>query len=72
MGLLYKKSSSGDVVGFSDADWGGDNEDFKSTSGYCFNVGGTMVSCKSKHAWPYQWLNQNMLLFPVLHRKLCG
>ena len=47
-GLLYKKASSKNLVGFSDADWGGDIEDFKSTSGYCFEIGGTIVSWRSK------------------------
>ena len=35
-GLLYKKSSSNNLTGFLDADWGGDAEDFNSTSSYCF------------------------------------
>ena len=36
------------LVGFSDADWGGDVEDCKSTSGNCFEIGGTIVSWRSK------------------------
>ena len=47
LGLLYKKDDSKSVIGFSDADWGGDIEDSKSTSGYCFEVGGTIVSWRS-------------------------
>ena len=52
-GLLYKKGDSDTCVGFSDADWGGDMDDRKSTSGYLFEVGGTAVSWKSKNnpAW---------------------
>ena len=46
-GLLYKRNSS-ECVGFSDADWGGDQDDRKSTSGYIFQVGGTAVSWRSK------------------------
>ena len=34
--LLYSKSNSNNCVGFSDADWGGDLDDRKSTSGYMF------------------------------------
>ena len=48
LGLLYKKSSSNELIGFSDADWGGDVKDFISTSGYCFEIGGTIVSWRSK------------------------
>lgn len=45
-GLLYSRSdSSKNCVGFSDADWGGDLCDRKSTSGY---IGGTAVSWRSK------------------------
>ena len=46
-GLLYKRNDS-DCVGFSDADWGGDLDDRKSTSGYVFKVGGTAISWRSK------------------------
>jgi transposase InsO family protein len=47
LGLLYKKSSPAELIGYSDADWGGDIQDSKSTSGYCFEIGGTLVSWKS-------------------------
>ena len=36
------------LIGFSDADWGGYVEDCKSISGYCFEIGGTIVSRRSK------------------------
>ena len=35
-------------MGYSDADWGGDREDRKSTSGYLFQVAGGPVSWRSK------------------------
>ena len=35
-GLLYKADGSTDCVGYSDADWAGDLDDRKSTSGYVF------------------------------------
>ena len=35
-------------MGFSDADWGGDLDDRKSTSGYVFQIGGTAISWRSK------------------------
>ena len=46
-GFLYNRSDS-NCVGFSDADWGGDLDDRKSTSGYVFQVGGTAISWRSK------------------------
>lgn len=47
-GLLFKTSTEKDCVGFSDADWGGDLDDRKSTSGYVFQIGGTAISWRSK------------------------
>ena len=45
-GLLFSDDGSS-CVGYSDADWGGDVGDRKSTSGYLFQIGGTAVSWKS-------------------------
>lgn len=36
------------MTGYSDSDWGGDLDDRKSTSGYCFNYGKTACSWSSK------------------------
>ena len=47
-GLLYTKQITKNCVGFSDTDWGGDLDDCKSTSGYVFQVGGTVISWRSK------------------------
>ena len=47
-GLLYNTSNLKKCEGYSDADWGGDTNDFKSTSGYIFMFGGTAVSWRSK------------------------
>ena len=47
-GLLLSKEGSADCVGFSDADWGGDHEDRKSTSGYLFQLSGAAISWRSK------------------------
>ena len=38
LGLLYSKDGSKDCVGYCDADWAGDIDDHKSTSGYLFNL----------------------------------
>ena len=47
-GLLYKKGNSDNCSGFSDADWDGDLDDQKSTSGYVFQIGETAISWRSK------------------------
>ncbi len=47
-GLLYTENGSPDCVGFSDADWAGDLNDRKSTSGYTFLMNGAAVSWRSK------------------------
>ena len=48
LSLLYSKGKSDALIGYSDADWGGDCNDYKSTSGYVFQIGGTAVGWKSK------------------------
>ena len=35
-GIAFTKSESGECLGYSDADWAGDQEDRRSTSGYLF------------------------------------
>ena len=47
-GLLYTRDGKNDVEGYSDADWAGDVNDRKSTSGYLFTIGGGVVSWRSK------------------------
>ena len=47
LGLLYVKGD-GVLVGYSDADWAGDHNDRKSTSGYVFQLSGAAVSWRSK------------------------
>ncbi|XP_048226863.1 uncharacterized mitochondrial protein AtMg00810-like [Ricinus communis] len=47
-GLLYKQHASFLLTGFVDADWAGDVNDRRSTTGYCFNTGSTAVSWCSK------------------------
>ena len=46
-GLEYCRSSE-ECVGYSDADWAGDVNDYKSISGYLFQIGGTAITWKSK------------------------
>lgn len=52
-GLHYSKDGSADCVGFSDADWGGDLDDRKSTSGYLFQLSGASISWRSKKQCGY-------------------
>ena len=47
-GIWYSKDTNGNLVGFSDADWAGNADDRKSTSGGCFYVGNNLVSWLSK------------------------
>ena len=46
-GLLYAKKDSAEVVGYSDADWGGEASR-RSTSGVCFTLAGCAISWRSK------------------------
>ena len=47
-GLLYAKEGSKECVGYSDADWAGDLDNRRSTSGYVFKISGAAVSWRSK------------------------
>ena len=46
--LLYKGAETDALIGYSDADWGSDCNDCKSTTGYLFQIGGTAVTWKSQ------------------------
>ena len=48
LGILYKNDGSTEFIGYSDADWGGDIEDHKSTSGYSFHLSGGSISWSSR------------------------
>ena len=48
-GLLYSEGAETDaLIGYSDADWGSDCNDCRSTTGYLFQIGGTAVTWKSQ------------------------
>lgn len=50
LGITYSNEDSNELelIGYLDADWGGDLNDRKSTSGYIFKVSGGSVSWRSK------------------------
>ena len=45
--LIYRRSDSLEIKGYSDADFAGDRDDRKSTSGYVFTLVGGAISWKS-------------------------
>lgn len=47
-GLFYTSAKTCNLVGYSDSDWAGDVEDRKSTSGFVFHMGSSVVSWSSK------------------------
>jgi hypothetical protein len=47
-GLFYTSANDSNVVAYTDADWAGNLDDRKSTSGYDFLFGGNLVSWSSK------------------------
>ncbi|XP_075489478.1 uncharacterized protein LOC142528320 [Primulina tabacum] len=48
LGLWYIKETNSNLVGFSDADWAGNLDDRKSTTGGCFYLGNNFVSWYSR------------------------
>ena len=49
-GLLYDKEKVTNFIGYFDADWAGDLDDRRSTSGYVFKLSGDAVSWRSKNS----------------------
>ncbi|KAF2315618.1 hypothetical protein GH714_040132 [Hevea brasiliensis] len=47
-GLFYKKGVMSNLIGFTDSDFAGDQDDRKSTSGHVFMLGSAAVSWSSK------------------------
>lgn len=47
MGILYKNEDNFNFVGYSDADYAGDSESRRSTSGYMFHIGSGIISWAS-------------------------
>jgi hypothetical protein len=47
-GLQLSSCSSLDLYVYSDANWAGDPTDYRSTTGYCFLLGASIISWRSK------------------------
>ena len=47
-GIFYTCETNAEIAGFSDADWGGNMKDRRSTSGGCFFIGNNIVAWHSK------------------------
>ena len=47
-GLHFSAQSSLELRAYADADWAGDPTDRRSTTGYCFLLGSSLISCRSK------------------------
>ena len=47
-GIYFRKNDSLDIIAYTDADWAGDRDERKSTSGYFTLVGGNLVTWRSK------------------------
>ena len=54
-GILFKKNDHSDLLTYTDANWVGDRDDRRSTSGYFTLVGGNLVKWRSKkkRLWLY-------------------
>ena len=48
LGVLYKKGSRLDIVGYSYVDWASSKKDRGSTSGYCVFITRNLVTWRSK------------------------
>nr|KYP66595.1 hypothetical protein KK1_012892 [Cajanus cajan] len=47
-GLLFEKSHNLHLIGYCDSDWASDQDDMRSTSGYCLFLGSNMISWMAK------------------------
>ena len=73
-GLFYSAQSPLILRAFSDADWAGDPTDHRSTSGYCFLLGSSLISwlSKKKLMWPALVLKHNIVPLLIPHLNSFG
>ncbi|XP_051135003.1 uncharacterized mitochondrial protein AtMg00810-like [Andrographis paniculata] len=48
LGIKYSREKNNELIGFTDSDWTGSQDDRKSTSGYIFCLGSKAISWSSK------------------------
>ena len=75
LGIIFQGGEPGNCVGYSDADWAGDREDRKSTSGYMFQIANGPVSQRSKKQDTMALSigeGEYVVLSLLLHRSVCG
>ncbi|WMV45305.1 hypothetical protein MTR67_038690 [Solanum verrucosum] len=72
--IFYMKGEKSDLVGFTDSDYAGDQDDRKSTSSYVFMIHAGVVSWSSKYKQlsHYQIQKLNLLLLHLVLVKLFG
>lgn len=51
-GIIYSRATLVKLLGFSNSDWAGNDEDMKSISGHCFTIGTRVISWSSKRQGP--------------------
>src|SRR5688572_1402622 len=59
-GILYQENGHLNLRAYTDADWAGDRDDRKSTSGYFTLVGGNLVTWRSKNRKWWHYLVQRL------------
>ena len=47
-GIIFSTNNTNDLIGHSDADWAGDSDTRRSTSGYTFHLGQSLISWSSR------------------------
>ena len=70
LGLFYKKGGSEELVGYTDSDYAGDQDDRKSTSGYVFLMSSGAISWSSKKQ-PVVTLSTNEAEFIAAASSAC-
>ncbi|XP_039134174.1 uncharacterized mitochondrial protein AtMg00810-like [Dioscorea cayenensis subsp. rotundata] len=56
-GIYYGRTNSVNLIGFSDSDWAGNDEEVKSISGNCFTIGTGVITWSSKKQGPRTSIN---------------